>query len=86
MEQETKTNTEYAPLKELSIVIYKATNKTNENQPDYWGKAMINGVEMKYSGWINESKNGTKYINGKLQNYQEKPAAVSDKDDADAPF
>jgi len=52
-------------LKEGQINVFR-NNKTKEKQPDYWGKAKINGVEMRVSLWIVESQGGKKYLNGNI--------------------
>ena len=52
-------------VKEEQIILFTNKDKQN-NQPDYKGKAMFNGVEMDISIWIKESPNG-KYLSGKVQ-------------------
>jgi uncharacterized protein (DUF736 family) len=42
--------------------IFKNDYKKTEAQPDYKGKALIDGVEKEIALWINESKNGKKYF------------------------
>ena len=34
--------------------------KTSENQPDYKGKAKVNGELKDMAAWVNKSKDGTK--------------------------
>jgi uncharacterized protein (DUF736 family) len=34
----------------------------NDKQPNYKGKAVINGKEMEIAGWKKESKNGAVYL------------------------
>lgn len=48
-------------------VLFKNLDKQNENHPDYKGSATVNGVEYWLSSWINESKNGTKYMSVKFK-------------------
>jgi len=42
--------------------IFKNNYKKTEAQPDYTGKALIDGVEKEIALWVNESKNGKKYF------------------------
>ena len=42
--------------------IFKNDYKKTEAQPDYKGKALIDGKEKEIALWINESKNGKKYF------------------------
>lgn len=56
-----------------SGAIFKNDRKETENQPDYRGEVMIEGVEYRLSGWINTSQKGTKYIGVKVQEKQDYP-------------
>ena len=42
--------------------IFKNNYKKTDSQPDYKGKALIDGVEKEVALWVNESKNGVKYF------------------------
>lgn len=42
--------------------IFKNDYKKTEAQPDYKGKALIDGKEKEIALWVNESKNGKKYF------------------------
>ena len=46
--------------------IFKNDYKKTEQHPDYKGKAMIDGKAKDVSAWLNESKNGTKYLSIKF--------------------
>jgi uncharacterized protein (DUF736 family) len=46
--------------------IFKNDYKKTEQHPDYKGKAMIDGNAKDVSAWLNESKNGTKYLSIKF--------------------
>jgi uncharacterized protein (DUF736 family) len=52
---------------ELSGVLFRNAKKTIEKHPDYTGSALISGTDFWVSGWINESKNGVKYMSLKFQ-------------------
>tara|TARA_R110002020_G_scaffold410398_2_gene620123 strand:- start:476 stop:721 length:246 start_codon:yes stop_codon:yes gene_type:complete len=49
------------------IRIFKATNKTSEKAPDYWGAFNIGETEYKVALWNSTSKTGTQYLNGKVE-------------------
>jgi uncharacterized protein (DUF736 family) len=76
---ETKNNTG---------AIFKNDKKTAENQPDYKGKANVNGKDMEVALWLKESKSGTKYFSATFQEPYVKPEArvVTDEQDDDLPF
>ena len=42
--------------------IFKNNYKKTDAQPDYKGKALIDGVEKEVALWLKESKNGVKYF------------------------
>lgn len=49
--------------------------RTNEKAPQYRGNAIVNGVQVKISAWVNVSqKDGTKYLSLKFEN-SEQPQA-----------
>jgi len=50
------------------IMIFKNHRKEDSKQPDYWGKAITDGVEKRIGLWINEGKNG-KYFAGNISDY-----------------
>lgn len=41
-----------------SGVLFRERDKTNERGPDYTGKCMVNGTEMRIAAWIKEGRNG----------------------------
>ena len=44
-----------------------SNQKTKETQPDYRGKANVNGKDMEISAWIKLSKDGKKYLSLSFQ-------------------
>ena len=40
--------------------------KEGDKKPDYTGSGMINGEKKDISMWINEDKNGKRYLSGKI--------------------
>ena len=52
--------------KDNSGAIFKNDYKKSEQQPDYKGKAMVDGQMKEMAMWLNESKNGSKYFSVKF--------------------
>jgi len=52
--------------KDNTGAIFKNDYKEKETQPDYKGKAMVDGKEKEVALWLNESKNGKKYFSVKF--------------------
>tara|TARA_R110000772_G_scaffold48391_2_gene110488 strand:+ start:2140 stop:2385 length:246 start_codon:yes stop_codon:yes gene_type:complete len=52
--------------KDNTGAIFKNDFKKSEQQPDYKGKAMINGEMKEIAMWLNESKAGKKYFSVKF--------------------
>ena len=71
----------------LTGALFKNDKKETEKHPDYKGSCEINGTEYWVSSWLNESKNGRKYLSLKFnaKEGQSTPAPVDDFDDG-APF
>lgn len=81
-------------VKTSSGVLFKNMRKQQDTHPDYTG-SWVNeqGVECYLDGYINESKNGNKYIKlrvGKPKDQAVKPKAAPargfDSKDEDIPF
>jgi len=49
-----------------SGALFRNDRKEKDTQPDYTGECRIEGVEYRLSAWLNESKNGKKYMGLKL--------------------
>ena len=71
----------------LTGALFKNDKKETEKHPDYKGSCEINGTEYWVSSWLNESKNGRKYLSLKF-NAKEGQSALAPVDDFDdgAPF
>ena len=41
--------------------------KEGDKKPDYTGSGLINGEDKQISMWINEDKNGKRYLSGSIQ-------------------
>lgn len=71
----------------LSGALFKNDKKETEKHPDYKGSCEINGTEYWVSSWLNESKNGRKYLSLKFSPKEEAKVQVSQDIDFDeAPF
>jgi hypothetical protein len=70
--------------------LFKNDRKEKDTHADYRGNALIDGVEYWLDAWINEDRNGHKYMSLKLkrkdgQNNTQRQTAHADLDD-DVPF
>ena len=72
-------------MKEGQLMIFKNTKKDADAQPDYWGTALIDGVEKRVGLWVNESSTGTKYFNGNIRDYVPNNTEAKSETD-DLPF
>lgn len=60
--------------------IFKNNYKKTDSQPDYKGKALIDGVEKEIALWLNESKSGVKYFSATFSKpYQAEVEAGGDE-------
>lgn len=50
----------------LSGALFKNDKKETEKHPDYRGSCEIDGTQYWVSSWLNESKNGRKYLSLKF--------------------
>ena len=51
-----------------TVRVFKNTYKQNENQPEYTNKKqMLYGEERDVAVWINQDKNGDRYLSGQLR-------------------
>ena len=67
--------------KQNTGVIFKNNYKKTDSQPDYKGRAMIDGVEKDVALWLNESKSGVKYFSAAFSKpYQAEVEAGGDED------
>lgn len=61
--------------------IFKNDYKKTDSQPDYKGKAVIDGVQKDVALWVNESKNGNKYFSATFSKpYQAEVEAGGNED------
>ena len=63
--------------------LFKNTNKTSENQPDYSGSIKLqDGTDQQIAAWVKEGAKG-KFFSIKLSNPYVKPEAVEMADASD---
>jgi uncharacterized protein (DUF736 family) len=75
-----------------SFVLFTNNKKETDKHPDYTGKVILeDGKELRLAAWLRESKSGTKFISGKVSEFQERqeqPAQSTNGNDdgSDLPF
>ena len=73
-----------------TAALFKEEEKTNEKGPDYTGIGLIEGKELRLAAWINESKQGKKYLSISFEEPREKTAGATsagkDELNEDDPF
>ena len=66
-----------------TAALFKEEEKTNEKGPDYTGLGLIEGKELRLAAWINESKQGKKYLSISFEEPRKKPEGGNSKGDPD---
>lgn len=74
--------------------LFRNTKKETDSHPDYNGNGVIDGTEYWFSAWINEAKDGSKYMSLKFKPKdaprqtasQAYAGAEQFNDDSDVPF
>ena len=57
------------------MVLWKNNRRDTDTQPEYKGSALVNGVEVWVSAWVNTSHDGgTKYFSLKFTPKDQQPA------------
>ena len=54
-------------MKDNTFALFRNKNKEKDTQPDYQGDIMVEGKKLRLSAWLQESKAGSKYITGQVQ-------------------
>jgi len=54
-------------MKEGDISIFVNDKEGNDARPDYTGKALVDGTEMRVALWKRESSGGTAYLSGRVE-------------------
>ena len=69
-------------LKEGKFSLFRNEQKSKDKSPDYTGKGMFEGVEVRLSGWVAKSDSGKVYIQGSIKRPQpsQPPATQQEAD------
>jgi hypothetical protein len=59
--------------------LFKSDNKQTETDRDYSGSALIGGKEYWLSGYVNETKDGRKYLGLRFKPKEAKPQPTTSK-------
>jgi len=68
-------------MEEGQLMIFKNDRKSADKQPDYWGKAIIDGVEKRIGLWLKDSQAGGKFMSGNIRDYVPKTDSEEQVDD-----
>lgn len=60
-------------MKEKTFSLFENDKKGNEKAPDYKGKGLIDGKEVRIAVWQRKSASGIEYLSGTIEE-AEKPA------------
>lgn len=63
-------------MKDNTFTLFDNDKKGNDKAPDYKGKGLIDGEEVKIAVWKRTGKTGVEYLSGVIEK-NEKPAEVS---------
>lgn len=66
---------------DMSGSLFRNQDKKTDSHPDYTGSAKIDGTEFWISGWLNESREGRKYLSLKFK--EKEDVRTPRKNDAD---
>ena len=56
-----------------SAALFKNDKGNNPKRPDYRGKASVNGKDYQIAAWVNDTKDGEKYLSIKFDSPEHKP-------------
>lgn len=88
-----ENNSKKYEMQDNRLNVFKSTKKTNDAQPDFWGKAVVDGVEKTISLWSKKSEKGSVYLSGTIEDWKGSKSEASadeflegDKEKEDVPF
>lgn len=67
-------------------VLFKNNKKESDKHPDYKGEVNIEGIEYWQSAWINEDKNGKKYMSQKFEKKEQNTQQTNYANKDNPPF
>ena len=70
-------NEKNSEMKDSTSNIFKSTKKEKESQPDFWGKAIVDGVEKTISLWSKKSEKGVVYLTGSIEDFKRDSSSAS---------
>lgn len=56
-------------MKEKTFSLFENDKKGNDKAPDYKGKGLINGEEVKIAVWKKTGKTGVEYLSGVIEEF-----------------
>lgn len=59
-------------MKDHTFTLFDNDKKGNDKAPDYKGKGLVNGQEIRIAVWKRKSASGTEYLSGTIEE-QNKP-------------
>jgi uncharacterized protein (DUF736 family) len=63
-------------MKEKTFSLFENDKKGNDKSPDWRGKGLIDGKEVRIAIWKRKSASGIEYLSGTIEK-NEKPAEIS---------
>tara|TARA_X000001388_G_scaffold43958_2_gene31047 strand:+ start:1381 stop:1605 length:225 start_codon:yes stop_codon:yes gene_type:complete len=58
-----------------TFVIFKQDVEEGSNKPIFTGEVNVDGVKKRLAGWVNKDPKGKVRVNGKVSDFETKPAA-----------
>lgn len=80
-------------MKDNTFSLFENDKKGNDKAPDYKGKGLVSGVEVRIAVWKRKSQSGIEYLSGAIEEVAkpdmpqpEKEPAKEELNDSDIPF
>lgn len=51
-----------AEQREMSGILFREKDRKHDRAPEYTGKCLINGQELRIAAWVKEGRNGSKFM------------------------
>lgn len=62
--------------KDMSGFLMRDDKRSNERAPEFTGKAVVFGKELRVAAWVKESKGGKKYFSLAFEEPRDKPPTL----------